>query len=274
MAEAVLSYFIHNGKSYDISKFDEIYQNKYPSIYEVIRIIDGVPLFLEEHYERLLNSTEILGSSLNKSLDDIRGRIMEMVKVNNTQDYNIKIVINDLETPIPNEYYFFIKSVYPGSEMYISGIETILYEAERSTPQAKVINQSLRDEVDSMLKRSGAYEALLVNSRQEVTEGSRSNAFFIRDGIVYTAPEKDVLSGITRKRIITLCTANNIQVEEAPILTKNLEHFEALFISGTSPKVLPVSKIDGIDYDVSNVTLRRVMNIYDSEIMEYLKNHK
>ena len=53
--------------------------------------------------------------------------------------------------------------------------------------------------------------------------------------------------------------------------------FDAAFISGTSPKVLPISFVlDGerrIEYDVNDETLRRVMALYDSEIEEYLEAH-
>ena len=53
-----------------------------------------------------------------------------------------------------------------------------------------------------------------------------------------------------------------------------LELFDAAFISGTSPNVLPIRFVKDedrmIEYDVNDVTLRRVMALYDSEIAGYL----
>ncbi len=54
------------------------------------------------------------------------------------------------------------------------------------------------------LQESKAYEALLVNEEGYITEGSRSNVFLIKDGVIYTPADRDVLLGITRAKVIDL----------------------------------------------------------------------
>jgi branched-chain amino acid aminotransferase len=274
MSEAVLNYFIYNGKEHKISEFENFYVGGKPSIYEVIRNIDEVPVFLEEHYDRLINSAKILGHKLDLSLDNVKDNIIKMIKLNDISNFNIKIVVNALDSDNPNEYYFFIKSEYPSEDLYKTGVETLLYRAERSNPNAKVINQNLREDINNLLKEKDCYEALLVNHNGEITEGSRSNIFFIKNNKVYTAPAKDVLLGITRQRILTLCNKNNIDTLEAPILMEDLHTFDAAFISGTSPKVLPISKIDTINLSTTNKILVEIMKIYDDEIRNYMYNYK
>lgn len=273
MGEAVFNSFIHNGNIYDTKEFDNIYRDSPPSIYEVIRIIDGIPLFLEEHYQRLKNSAEIIGNEISMSFENIKSNIDKMIKLNNISNYNIKIVVNSFSQNT-DYYFFFIKSSYPDENLYRLGIRTFLYDTIRENPNVKIINKSLRKEVDALLSKNNCYEALLVNSSGEVTEGSRSNLFFIKDGRVYTSPPEDVLMGITRQRIIKLCTENNIEVVEVPIYSKSLNSYEAAFISGTSPKVLPISVIDDISFSTSNKTLLKVMEIYNMEIDNYLKLHR
>ncbi len=155
--------------------------------------------------------------------------------------------------------------------MYDEGIKTLTYNAIRENPHAKVINQSLRDNVNALLKEKDCYEALYINDKNEITEGSRSNTFFLKGKKVYTAPAKDVLLGVTRQRIIRLCRENGIEVIEMPIKLNEINKFDAVFMSGTSPKVLPIKYIDDIKYDTKYPLLLKIMKIYDDEINNYLK---
>lgn len=274
MSEALLDLFIYNEKIYKTKEFEYLYHDKSPSLYEVIRIVDGVPLFLEEHYERLINSARIINYSLEIPIEAIRENIIKMVRVNNIKDHNIKIVINNLEGNELNQYYFFIKSEYPSMDMYNEGVSTITYSAVRDNPNAKIINKKLRENVNKLLKEKECYEALLINENDEITEGSRSNTFFIKGNTVYTAPSEGVLLGVTRQRIISLCRKNNISVIEEPINMDSLSSFEAVFMSGTSPKVLPIKRVDDLKFDVRNDLLLKVMKIYDEEINSYINKHK
>lgn len=273
MGEAFLKYFLHNDNKYETSDFDNIYKENAPSIYEVIRIIDKIPLFLEEHYQRLKNSASLLGKQISMSFDSTKTNIEKIIELNDVSNYNIKIVVNNFSKNT-DYYFFFIKSSYPDEELYKLGIKTFLYDSIRENPNAKIINKSLRGEIDELLYKKNCYEALLVNKSGEVTEGSRSNAFFIREGKIYTSPKGDVLMGITRQRIIKLCMENGINVIESPILSRSLNTYEAAFISGTSPKILPISSIDDISFSTSNKTLLRTMDIYNGEIDNYIKLHK
>ncbi|MCX7904495.1 MAG: aminotransferase class IV [Caloramator sp.] len=268
MAEAILKFFMHNGNLYETNYFENIYCEINPAVYEVIRLIDGKPLFLEEHFERLKNSTKLLNKELNINMETLRQQILELANINQVKDLNIKIVINEFETP--NVYLYFIKSEYPTCDMYKNGVKTIIYRAVRDNPNAKVIYKNLREDINRKLRETGCYEALLLNEKDEITEGSRSNIFFIRENKVYTAPAKDVLLGITRQKIIKICRLNAIEMIEEPIKIENLKHFDAAFITGTSPKVLPISEINDIIYDVNNELMRKIMQLYDDEIKNYL----
>lgn len=273
MGEAVLKFFLLNDNKYETPDFDSIYKDNAPSIYEVVRIIDGVPLFLEEHYQRLQNSAALIGHEINFSFESIKASIKKMIQLNNVSNYNIKIVINNFSQSI-DCYFFFIKSSYPDEKLYKLGIKTFLYDSVRENPNAKVINKNLRGEIDKLLLMKNCFEALLVNKSGEVTEGSRSNVFFIKKGQVYTPPKGDVLMGITRQRIIKLCTENSISIIETSIHSNSLNTYEAAFISGTSPKVLPISSIDDIIYSTSNITLLKIMDAYSREIEKYLKSYR
>ena len=276
MSEAQLNYFQFNGKIYNTLEFDNLYKDIFPSVYEVIRVVDKVPLFLEDHYKRFMNSLKIASDNLklNIKFDAIKESIDNLVKLNDVSNYNIKIVLNNISSDKKNEYYFFIRSIYPDKSLYDMGIKTFTYNAVRSNPNAKIINQNLRDTVNRLLKEKNCYEALLVNNNDEITEGSRSNVFFLKDKTVYTAPVGDVLPGITRQKIIQLLRENGIEFKEEPIHENEISAFDGAFMSGTSPKVLPISRINDIEFSPKNNLLQKVMKIYDDEIANYTVSHK
>ena len=88
-----------------------------------------------------------------------------------------------------------------------------------------------------MIRESGVYEVLLVNRESKVTEGSRSNLFFIREGVVRTAPDSEVLPGITRQKVLELISEEGFRLDIRSLALEELPSAEAAFLTGTSPKV-------------------------------------
>lgn len=64
---------------------------------------------------------------------------------------------------------------------------------------------------------------------------------------------------------------NGIEVIEGNVNYKNIKMFEGLFISGTSPKILPICKVDDVEFDVNNEFLRELMRKFDEVIENYSK---
>ncbi len=93
-----------------------------------------------------------------------------------------------------------------------------------------------------------------------VTEGSRSNIFFVKNGILFTHPESEfILSGVTRKNIIRMARESGIEVREEPVMEKDLGGIGEAFISNTSAEVAPVIFFDELqvgDGTPGPVTLR------------------
>lgn len=273
MSDINLDYFIFNNNIYPASEFDSVYLEDKSSLYEVLRVNNSTPLFLEEHFDRLLTSGNVIGHDLNIKFEDLKANIDTLIKKNKVVNHNIKIVVNNLSLE-PNVYYYFIKTNYPNDSLYETGVKTLTYNAERDNPQAKIINTSLRENINALLKEKDCYEAILVNNEGYITEGSRSNLFFIKDNALYTPLGKDVLLGITRKRIIELSQKNGITFKEIPIHVDDLKSFSSIFISGTSPKVLPVYSVDSTKLDTKNSLLLKIMKLYNDEIESYLNSHK
>jgi branched-chain amino acid aminotransferase len=272
--EIIEDLFISNGNEYSSDQADQIVIAQ-PSIYEVIRVINGIPLFLEDHIERLQLSAVSLDSNIQVIMPNVVSDINKLIKINNYPEKNIKLLVFNLEKETPDYIMCFIKSSYPTQEQYLQGIHTILVHAERSNPNAKIINNELREMINEQLVESNAYEALLVNNRGEITEGSRSNLFFTVQGKIYTAHTQDVLIGITRKYIVEACSNLKLEVIEQPIPFSMLDYAEGAFITGTSPKLLPIASIDERQLDsANNEIVKSILKEYDRMLQQYINEHK
>ncbi|MCY6483640.1 aminotransferase class IV [Clostridium aestuarii] len=270
MNECYREKFIYNNEVKKSKEFNQDVLFLGKSLYEVLRIMEGVPLFLEDHLERLNYSAKVTNLELWMDKEEIKDKIIELCKVNNIVTGNIKIIFN-FNGNQKNFLTYFIRHCYPTEEMYNKGVSTALYHAERENPNAKVINMNLREATNKVIKEKGVYEVILVDNNERITEGSKSNIFMIKNKCVYTSPVDEVLPGITRKYIIRVCERLGLKVIEHQINYKEINDLDALFISGTSPKVLPIVNVDNVKFSSQNEVLLKIMKGFDEVIESYIK---
>lgn len=239
--------------------------------YEVIRIIGGKFLFLDDHLQRLRHSIMDTGL-IYPGEASIRKSLKMLLEENQFQDANIRICLQKTSNPDPALLCYFVPWVYPDECTYLSGVQLITHAHERPNPGIKKWDDSFRTDVKIQIREHGVYEALLLNQKAEITEGSRSNVFFIDDtNRLITPPEKIILPGITRKYVLQICMEENIPIEERPVSIRELGKLKACFISGTSPKVLPVWQIDNFQFRADHPTVKRIMERFESVLYKNLE---
>lgn len=234
--------------------------------YEVIRIINRKPLFLSDHFTRFKNTIAAIDQNICVDNISFGSLIYNTIKENNIENGNIKI--EACFDTAEKELKYSCRQIahhYPSSEQYQNGVNTLTYECRRENPHNKIWDQNLRDSVDKFIADNNIFEAIYV-SDNHITEGSRSNIFFIKDNELISAPEKDILKGVTRKYIIETAKRCGLTPIEIEIDENLISNFDCAFISGTSPKILPIAKIGSIKYDVENEKLRLLMMKFDEVI--------
>ena len=233
-----------------------------PSVYEVFRLIDGQPQFLAEHFTRLENSLGSIGMAVPFTMEELEKSISALVTEGRIQNHNLK-----LDVDISGHGMLYMSPThYPDAEKYAKGVNTELFHRERKNPHIKMMDLELRDATDTVIREHNLFEVILVDREGYITEGSRSNVFFIKNGEVYTSPLHQVLPGVTRGKIIEIIQSKGIPIHEEPIPASEVGSFDAAFISGTSPKVLPIATIGDLAYDVNEPLLRSIMEWYDASI--------
>ena len=253
--------FILNGELHPAEMFDISLVYEGDSIYEVLRMVDGNPLFFNDHMERLASSVKFQCKELLADIFALKGNIHKLAASDRKLEANLKIVFN-YNNGSNNYLVYFIEPNYPADEQYRNGVKGILFYARRKDPESKVINHKLRSSIYDKLIQEGAYEALLVNEHNLITEGSRSNIFFLKDEILMTAPDELILGGITRKYILEICRENNIKVELACVNVNDLSEFDSVFMTGTSPMVLPFSCINDRFFNARQPLIKNLRELY------------
>ena len=257
--EAINKFYLNNEKIEDVNEFNED-SEKGSIIYEVLRVINGKAVFLKDHIERMKRSFALINMEFPFNTEDVEKKVNEVIKKNDNVLGNIKITYN---TASKNLKIYYIKHSYPSNELYTEGVKTILYYGERENPNAKIVNDNFRAKVTEEIKKSNAFEAILVDRNGLITEGSKSNIFAIKDGKLITAKAEAVLKGITRDKVIDIAKEIGIEFEEVDIKSEDIDKLDAMFISGTSPKILPIAFVNNIKLDVNNITLRKLMKAYN-----------
>jgi len=90
----------------------------------------------------------------------------------------------------------------------------------------------------------GYDEALLLDSKGNVAEGSGENIFMVNDGVLYTPELTASLNGITRNTIMTLAKETGYDVVETTIKIEQLYAADEVFFTGSAAEVTPIREID------------------------------
>jgi Branched-chain amino acid aminotransferase/4-amino-4-deoxychorismate lyase len=243
------------------------------SVYEVIRIIDGVALFLEDHFQRLLVSIDLQKIILPIGFQEFKAMLSELIHRNNQFEGNVKFSCYQVDKQV-KWVCSFISHSYPAANDYQNGVKTDLLFAERKNPNAKVVQTSVREMANRAIAEKGLYEVLLVNKDKLITEGSRSNVFFVKGNRFYTAPIPMILEGITRRKVFECLHALGFAVVEEAISSDRICDFDAAFLTGTSPKVLPVNSVGKQVFSMRDEAVTKLMDKYNQLIQEYIRNEK
>ena len=270
METCLLNYFIINKELKSSCDFNPFLLQEGKGVYEVVRVIGQKPLFLEDHIERFFQSVELAGLHSELSIRQIKSRLKALIESNKLKTGNLRFQY--LAHPIKGLQFFawIAPTFYPTSDDYKNGVSLLSLQAERENPNAKCDNLPVREQANKLIQQHNVFEVLLINKDGFVTEGSRSNVFFVDGEKIITPPLSAVLPGVTRSKIISIAKENGITIDEEPIKFSDIYGVDAVFISGTSIKILPVNKIDNLKFTPKNPVVAKVQQLYAKLCAHYL----
>jgi branched-chain amino acid aminotransferase len=226
-------------------------------VFEGERLYNGNLFKPEEHTKRLFHSAKVIDIEISYSADEINQAKEELVKKQNLKNAYMKVsawkgcekmtVESIGVTTHVAIAVWEMHSDYPSE----GGIKLRTAEWRRPDPRsfpvgvkfagAYVINSVAKHEAI----KKGFDDAMMLDYRGYIAEGSASNIFFTKGKSLYTPAPGNFLSGITRETIIDIAKEQSIEVHEVEILPEDIAGFDGCFLTGTSVEVTKVVQVDG-----------------------------
>ena len=248
-----------------------------------------VSLFrLNDHVERLFTSCATAGIPLDYSPQDIQLAIKDTVRKNPGSKFvKISVYIASIEIDVVPQDPFStvaIAAYEPLEDIASKNTQPFHSSKELSVWLEKEKHQRRHDIIPPQVKIAGNYtssmmakwqarkngydEIILTDEEGYITEAPTSNVFIVnKDGCLLTAPEDQVLYGITRKSILEIVNNEGIKTKVERIPLSELENAKEVFITSSSHLVCPVIKIDnelvgkGVIGDLTAKLKQRFLNI-------------
>lgn len=237
----------------------------YLSVHETPR---GPAVFrLDEHVERFLCSTRLVGLPLELGAGVLRAAVLETVRANpGSRSVKMSAYLPSIEVdvvPVDDHVSVAIAAYDPGADIlarkkvpvppFRETLRLWLEKERRNrrpdilAPQAKVAANYTSPMVAKWAARKRGYdEILLVDEQGFLAEGPTTNFFLVdQDGVLHTPPERTVLHGVTRRSVIEIAEHDGRKVHQEPLTPGSLSGAAEAFLTGTTAGVWPVESVDG-----------------------------
>ena len=228
-------------------------------LFETMRVYSGKIFRLEHHLDRLFQSARSILIELPITRNEIRSAIYAALKLNGLSNSIVRLTVTrgELDSGVNVDYsspptiVILVKPVKAISKKtYKEGIGIKLYK--KSAIRTQGISNKIKscNYLSNIILRENAlkenfFEAILLDHNHNVTEGTISNIFIIKNNQLKTPILNEfVLSGIIRQAILDLCLENNIPFKEDRITERELYEADELFLTNSGIEILPVRNIN------------------------------
>jgi D-alanine transaminase len=247
-------------------------------IYEVIRIYNGKMFTAAEHLKRFEKSAQNIGITLPFK-DEMIIEMLERLILKNNLDLGI-IYMQLTRGTAPRNHAFPTENIAPTLVAYTSkvdrplnalkdGVKTILTEDIRWL-RCDIKSLNLLGNILAKQKavEKGCFEVIM-HRGNDVTEGSSSNIYIVKNGVVITHESNNlILKGITKDVILQIISENNFVVEERTFTLDELEGADEVFLSSTTAEVMPIVEVDGrkVSDGTPGPVSRKLQELFRNEI--------
>ena len=247
------------------------------AVFEGERAYNGKIFKSKEHTERLFNSAEIMGIKIPFSHKQINNAKNDLLLKMNLKNCYVRPIVwrgsNQMGLSTSNADIFVAIAVwddwhsYFKTEKRLEGLKLITSPWKRPSPETAPCNAKASGPyiICTMSKefaeKKGYDDALMLDYRNYVAEGTGANIFFIKDNDIHTPIADCFLNGITRQTVIKMVEEKGFNLVEKHILPKEISSYNESFLTGTAAEITPIKSIDDKNYNTGkNTTSFRLMN--------------
>ncbi len=256
------------------------------SVFEGVRAYDtqrGPAIFRHhEHLDRLEGSAKLYYMDLPFSKEQLREATHELITRNGFRSCYIRPLVfrghgpmglDPEANPVQAMIAVWEWGAYLGDEGKRDGIRAKVSSWRRISPgslipHAKAGGQYLNSVLAKIESKRGGYdEAILLDDKGNVCEGSGENVFVVKDGVIATPPQTaSILDGISRKSVIEIAADLGRTVIERDVARSELALADEVFLVGTAAELVPMRAIDDIEIGPPGELTREIQRVYDDAL--------
>ena len=255
-------------------------------VFEGIRAYDtdrGSAIFRHrEHLDRLERSAGLYHMAVPYSIDELRQATHELIARNGLRSCYIRPIVfrgygplglDPLDNPVDVSIACWEWGGYLGEEGQRDGVRAKISSWRRISPDSLIPHSKASGQyLNSVLakvesKQAGYEEAILLDHRGNVCEGTGENVFVVRDGRLGTpGHSSSILDGISRKSIIEIARDLGLEVVERDVARSELVLADEVFLTGTAAELVPVREIDDHVVGPPGEVTRTIQQAFDDAL--------
>lgn len=233
-------------------------------VYEITPCFSGRLYRLSDHLDRLFRSLRYVrihpGISKNE-LEEITLRLLEanLPRLEPQGVYRVgHWITRGMDQPSmaardagPPTLFIFWRPVKKETlaRLYVEGVPLSIVPTRRVPPQCVETRAKVTSKMNQILAELDAdvrgAQSLMLDIHGNVAENSVANFFIVRDGVLWTPPERNILEGITRKVVFELAQKMSLPILERDFTLYDIAQAEEFFITSSAICAMPVRQIDG-----------------------------
>jgi branched-chain amino acid aminotransferase len=239
------------------------------SVFEGQRAYSGEIFRLTDHSKRLKKSGELLGFDIPWSVEEIDQACRDVLATSGMDDCYMRPLawrgseqmgVSAQKSKIHLAIAAWPWGAYFGEDAIMKGLRLDISPWRRPAPYTAPVESKasglymICTLARHQAQAKGFDDALMFDWRGQVAEGTGANAFFVKEGKLFTPTPDCFLNGITRQTVIELARQRGIEVIEKAIWPEELEGFEQFFLTGSAAEVTPVASAGPWSFEVGEMT--------------------
>src|SRR3954451_18455489 len=236
----------------------------------------------DEHLDRLEKSAALYYMDMPFTKQQLREATHELIVRNGFKSCYIRPLVyrgygpmglDPLDNPVEAMVACWEWGAYLGDEGKLNGVRAHVSSWRRISPDsliphAKASGQYLNSvlaKIESI--KAGYEEAILLDDKGNVCEGTGENVFVVKDGAISTPPQTaSILDGINRKSVIQIARDLGYELIERDVARAELAMADEVFLTGTAAELTPMREIDDIEIGPPGPVTREIQQVFDDAL--------